>query len=246
LPKQRIEAALKFVVWLTAIHWDFGMDGPDTAAQELHAAQDLVREANHRIANQLALLTGMIQIQIDGLKRGPDLLSRQHVSDLLRNAAGRIVAIGHLHRRLASTSNEQLDLGPFLASSCLELRASLTSDDRVRVTENLSADCHVTAEQASVLCLVMNEVLVNALKYAHPDGSPIAMCLSCGPDGGQIIVEIADDGVGLPEGFDEERDGGVGFKLIRNLLLKIGAALDLLSSPQGLSFRITLPPAIPR
>lgn len=221
------------------------MDGPDFTAQQAHAAQDLVREANHRIANQLALLTGMIQIQIDGLKRGPDHLSRQHVSDLLRNAAGRIVAIGHLHRRLASSSGEHIDLGPFLASSCAELLASLATDGQVRLTEDLSAGYRATAEQASVLCLVMNEVLVNALKYAHPDGLPIAMRLSCVLADGHVVVEMADDGVGLPDGFDEERDGSVGFKLIRNLLRKIGAALDLQSSPQGLCFRITLP-AIPQ
>lgn len=220
------------------------MDRPELAANEARA--DLVREANHRIANQLALLTGMIQIQIDSLKRGPEQLSRQHVIDLLRHAAGRIVAVGHLHRRLASSSSEHLDLGPFLASSCTELMALLAMDDRLRVTENLSEGCRATAEQASVLCLVMNEVLVNALKYAHPDGSLLNMRLSCEAAAGHTVVEIADDGVGLPEGFDEERDGGVGFKLIRNLLRNIGATLDLQSSPQGLGFRITLPPAIPR
>lgn len=220
------------------------MDGPDTAA--LRAAEDLVREANHRIANQLAMLTGMIQIQIDGLKRGPQELSRQHVAELLRTAASRIVAIGHLHRRLASSSDEHLDLGPFLASSCVELLASLTTDDRVQVTENLSGGCRVTADEASVLCLVMTEVLVNALKYSHPDGAPISMRLSCGQGDGGVFVEIADDGVGLPDGFDEQRDSGVGFKLIRNLVQKIGATLDLHSSPQGLCFRVALPPATPR
>lgn len=222
------------------------MDGLDIASREARAAQDLVQEANHRIANQLALLTGMLQIQIDSLKRRPEPLSRQHVSDLLRNTAGRIVAIGHLHRRLASSSDEQLDLGSFLASSCGELLASLATDNTVRVRENLSGGCHVTAEQASVLCLVMNEVLVNALKYAHPDGSQLNMHLSCAAAAGYTVVEMADDGVGLPQGFDEARDGGVGFKLIHNLLRKIGATLDLQSSPQGLCFRISLPGATPQ
>lgn len=183
----------------------------------------------------------MIQLQIDGLKRGPALLPREHAGDLLRNAAARITAIGNLHRHLASASDATIELAPFLASTRMELLASLLSEDNVRVTENLSAGCRVTREQASVLSLVMSEVIVNALKYAHADGQPVAIALSCNASHDRILVEIGDDGPGLPDGFDEARQGGVGFKLIRSLVAKIGADLELHSSPQGLHYRISLP-----
>ncbi len=218
------------------------MDSEDPAAfNDWLEPSELVRESNHRIANQLTLLVGMIQLRIDGLKRGPDQLSREEAMELLRNAASRIVAIGHLHRHLALSGHMQIELGPFLSSTRAELLASLSAEDRVRVSENLLPDCRVTGEQASVLALVMNEIIINALKYAHPDGLPVAIALSCEAVEGGIVVKIADDGIGLPDGFDERRHGGVGFKLIRSLIGKIGAALDLQSGPLGLCFRIIVP-----
>lgn len=219
------------------------MDSPGSAEWRQYEAPDLVREANHRISNHLTLLTAMIQLQIDRLKRGPDQISREDAVGLLRKTAARVVAIGNLHRHFALSSDALIELGPFLSDTRAELLASLSMEDQIRVTENLSPHCRVTGEEASVLSLVMNEVIINALKYAHPDGLPVAVALSCemAPDG--ILVEFADDGVGLPDGFDEAVDGGVGFKLIRSLLAKIGAVLDLQSSRLGLCFRILVPKA---
>lgn len=163
---------------------------------------------------------------------------------MLRDAIARIVAIGNLHRRLASTWDDGVALGPFLAACRDDLVSSLAVEDRLTFTESLADGCHVTADEASVLSLVMGEVLVNALKYAHPTGLPVVMSFSCAAAGdGGIVVELGDDGVGLPEGFSEERDGGVGFKLIRSLLAKIGAGLNLQSSALGLVLRISLPPS---
>ena len=56
-----------------------------------------------------------------------------------------------------------------------------------------------------------------------------------------MAIEIGDDGIGLPEGFEESRDGGAGFKIIRTLAQNIGAELKIQSDDLGLSFRITLP-----
>ena len=213
-----------------------------TSADEHRSAQELVREANHRIANHLTLLTAMIQLQIDGLKTGPELLTRRQASDHLRAAVARIVSIGNLHRRLSALPEESIDLAEFLSGSRTELLTSLAVGNRIHVEERLSSGCAVTAEQASIVSLVIGEIIVNALKYAHPTGGPVFLRLSCARARRNIVVEIADDGVGLPEGFDEKRDGGVGFKLMRNLLRKIGARLTYKSSPQGLAFRITVPP----
>ena len=86
---------------------------------------------------------------------------------------------------------------------------------------------------------------MNAVKYAHPSGVPVQMSIDCsrGADG-NVVLEIADDGVGLPEGFDAERDGGVGFRLIRSLASQLGAKLEIESDSMGLAFRLRLPAAV--
>jgi len=209
----------------------------------VRAAEELVREANHRIANHLTLLSSMIQLQIDALKAGSGMMSREAAADQLRAAIARIVAIASLHRRLTGAADDLIELGEFLSGTRAELLLSLAVGDRLRIEEAIAPGCAVTSEQASTLSLVLGEIVVNALKYAKPAGEAVVVRLSCMRGTDAVVVEIGDDGVGLPEGFDEARHGGVGFRLMRSLVQKIGARLDYRSGPQGLGFRIAVPAA---
>jgi two-component sensor histidine kinase len=211
---------------------------------EQRSADELVRESNHRIANHLTLLNATIQLQINTLMRGPEQISRQTAIDHLRTAVSRIVSIGNLHRRLAGSTDSLIELGQFLSEARSELLASLASGERAHVEEQMSKGCAVTPEQASVVSLVMGEMIVNSLKYAHPVESPVFIRLACKSMESAVVVEIADDGVGLPQDFDEARDSGVGFRLMRSLLRKIGAELAYKSGSDGLQYRITVPEAI--
>lgn len=213
-------------------------DGDERA----HGAWELVREANHRLANQLSMLTGMIQIQVERVRNGPAQVPRDDVLELLRSMQARVFAMGNLNRHLASATGPDIDLGAFLSATRAELVASLGAQPRVRCREVLGERCLVSGEQATVLCLVMSEIIVNAVKHARPAGHPLELTLICAAQDGRILVELADDGAGLPVDFDENRHGRVGFTVMRSLLRQIGAELELHRESPGLRFRILLPP----
>jgi two-component sensor histidine kinase len=84
---------------------------------------------------------------------------------------------------------------------------------------------------------------MNAVKHAHPTGLPISFEIACtrSKDGG-LVLEVGDDGIGLPEGFDTATDGGLGFRLIRALADKLNARLAIESDALGLQFRLRVPP----
>jgi two-component sensor histidine kinase len=70
----------------------------------------------------------------------------------------------------------------------------------------------------------------------------VEMTVSATPaSDGTVALSIADDGVGLPEGFVESRDAGVGLKLVRSLVESVGGRLALSSTELGLTFLIELP-----
>jgi len=56
-----------------------------------------------------------------------------------------------------------------------------------------------------------------------------------------LFVEVADDGIGLPDGFDIAVDGGIGAKTIRLLARQIGADIEFDSSGIGVEFALRLP-----
>lgn len=196
-------------------------------------------EANHRIANQLGILAGLVETQRIAVSKGPELLTSDQVGHLLDGIAAKIASVAQLHRTLAHSCDVvHVDLGKYLAESCSVIIATLGIGDRVLTSFDLDEGCNVSAEQAQSVALIVNEVLTNALKYAHPTGIPVQFRLACRSiDDGQVIIEIEDDGVGLPDGFDMVRDGGFGFRLIRTLVDSLDGSLDVTSDSLGTSIR---------
>lgn len=205
---------------------------------------DTAREANHRIANHLSLLNAMIQTRASALANGPSLLSREAVIAVLREISGKVVSVSHLHRTLAQQPHKSdVNICDHLVTLCTALVSSLSLQGRVGITHRLTANCNVSPEQAQQIGLMVSEIVMNAIKHAHPTGLPVQIVLACRREkDGRLTIEVADDGVGLPE--DPDGKSGVGFNLIRSLANSLGADLRIESDALGLSFLITLPPSL--
>jgi two-component sensor histidine kinase len=211
------------------------------ASSQSHA--DLLAEANHRIANSLSLLVGMVRMQGASVKKRSEPYSPAEVRHLLDGVAARITAIGQLHRSLSQTcSNGIVSLKPHLHDVADALVAALSSPDQhVRVTHS-GGDCMVMMRQVQPIALIMSEIFINAMKYAHPTGVPLAMTVDCNVSGdGRLVLTISDDGVGLPEGFDAGKNHGMGFRVMHSLAAEVGGELQIQSGNMGLSFRLSLP-----
>jgi two-component sensor histidine kinase len=207
---------------------------------------ELLRETNHRIANHLSLLVGMIQTQANAVGRGPESVPRDDARSLLQEAAGKIISVSHLHRRLSDRpAQEGIHASDYLIESTSMLISSLGLGPRVGIFQNLNGDCIISPEQAQKVGLLVNEIVMNAIKHAHPTGIPVQIAIGCRREAnGRFTIEVGDDGVGLPEGSDGTGKGGVGFRLIRSLAQSLDAELRIESDSLGLTFLITLPPPL--
>ena len=61
---------------------------------------------------------------------------------------------------------------------------------------------------------------------------------------GTLLISVSDDGVGLPEGFDTAKDGGIGFQIVRALASEIGGRLNIHSDNLGVTFQLIVPAAL--
>ncbi len=212
-----------------------------TAISNDDRVSDLAAEANHRIANHLALLVSVLHVERKAIVEGPATLRRADVAVLLGGFAGMIASAAHLHRKLGSQRDDvRIDLSAYLQENCLAFLSSLGLTKQARISSVFEANCYVTAEQAQLVALIVTEVLTNAIKYAHPTGIPVAINFVCRHgEGRRLVLEVADDGIGLPEGFAPMTDGGTGFELIRTLAKSARADLEVESDSLGTSFRFT-------
>jgi two-component sensor histidine kinase len=204
-------------------------------AEAVGAKEVLLHEVNHRVKNSLQLVTSLLMLQAAQAK-DPGL--RQ----ALMEARGRLAVVASMHQRLYSTSqHDRVDFGDYLRDMAAETLQALGADDRVRLEADVASDLVLPLTQAVPLALVISELVTNAVKYAFAgqDKGCLKVALQRTPEGARI--EVADDGVGLPDGFDPLRSGGLGMKIVTSLVRQVRARMTAESADPGCRFVIELP-----
>lgn len=204
----------------------------------------LLDEADHRIANHLAVLAGYVRLKAADYARQPDEPSREDMVRLLHSIGAQIDAVARLHRALSlGHGATSTDLAVHLRGICAPFRESFSRS--IDLTEDYAAGCVIQADQVLPLTQVVAEAITNAMKYAHPDGALAKVHISCRPtQEAGAEIRITDDGVGLPDSFDLASAGGLGLRLLRGLAQQLGATLEFKSTRSGLDFTVTLPPVV--
>lgn len=156
--------------------------------------------------------------------------------------AAQIDAAGQLHKWLCNGITEaDVELGDYLRRLCDSLEPFASFAGPLEVQCEIKGNCEVRSDQVLPLSLIVCEMVTNAIKYAHPAGAPGTVTVYGSSDENFTMIEIADNGVGLPEGFDPKVDGGLGYQLVRSLAKQLGATLVFDSDPLGLRFQLLLP-----
>lgn len=212
----------------------------ERARDELSAAlqqkQLLLGEVNHRVKNSLQLISSLLLLQAG---RTTDA----HVRSELNDARTRIAAVADVHERLYQTENyASVDAADLLHRLCRSVAEGQSNGTDAEIRFHAVGERLLPVHQAVPLSLIVNEMLTNAQKYAFRDRQPghVDVVLASGL-AGELIVEVRDDGVGLPSGFDPHKSSGFGMRMIAALTRQIGARLHTESASTGAKFRIELP-----
>jgi len=203
----------------------------------------LDHEADHRIANNLGLITSLLRLRARAVMQGAGKMEREEVRGLLEDIAARVETVAKLHRMLSqSYRNTQVDLGGYLRELAASLTQSLSGPVPVEVRHHADDGCVLAPEKVLTLGMLVTELITNSVKYAHPGGLPVTIDIQCRRTGtGAIVIAIEDDGVGFPENFDVAGDGGLGLRMVRSLAAQLGATIEFTSDALGVSACLTLP-----
>ncbi len=210
----------------------------------LHSSEHLyTSEVTHRIANSLSLLASSISLRARQFSKQQRSLNGEEVSLVLNEISSRIAAIGQLHRDLAKQPDAaHLDLNEHLRKLCESLIEAVAQPGQFELTQSAIGSCAIKTDKILPICMIVTEIVTNSLKYAHPAGVRGKLAIGCHRNAdGSAVIEVADDGVGLPEGFDPLADGGLGSQTVRLLARRLGAEISFDSRPIGLCFRLRLP-----
>ena len=199
--------------------------------KQIREKDTLLLEMQHRVKNNLQMITALIRIEARNARGRIDTAPFDRL-------AGRIEAIGLVYKQLSDHGTaEEIDLGLYLSEIA-------TGVLRSHAVEGISLDLKVDAYPVSVNVamptgLVVNELLINALKHAFVgrDGGTITVHSVSDRNGCRIV--IADDGVGLPDGVAWPKPGKLSALIVQSLRENAKADLRVDSSP-GNGMQVTI------
>jgi PAS domain S-box-containing protein len=203
----------------------------DDLADKLREKEAMLLEIQHRVKNNLQMITALIRIEArnQGRKANKAPLDRLE---------GRINSIQIIYKLLSEYSeNDEIDLGIYLS----EIASSVMHAHAVEgIRLDLKVDTYpVSVNVALPTGLVANELLTNALKHAFVGRDGGIITLHSLTDANGCRVTIADDGVGLPDGVEWPRQGKMGELIVRSLRQNAKADLRVDSAP-GKGTRVTI------
>lgn len=209
------------------------------------APHDSLSEINHRISNNLALLASTVSMRAASFSRRKEPIEGREAAAALHEITARIAIVGHMHHLLSTRpDSDRAGFGAHLRELCRLFISSLAAPDQWELVDGGTGDCPVSADHFLPLSLIVTEVVTNALKYAHPAGVSGKLTIGCRREAhGTVVVEVADDGVGFPEGFEFAAGGGIGSRTIHVLAQQIDAEISFDSRATGLRFKLRLPAA---
>ncbi len=200
--------------------------------ESLEEKTTLLNEIHHRVKNNLQVIYGLMMVETRQLPKGDR--GRERLEALAR----RITSMGRLHEQLYRSGDlARIDFAEHLRRLC-EALADLRPHDGVSV--RVEADPVICPlDLATPLGLIANELVVNALKHAFPDGRPGRVTVTLREEAGAVALAVADDGVGCAGRLPS---GGVGSTLVAALARQVGGTLSY-EVERGCVARLVVPKA---
>lgn len=177
----------------------------------LEEKDTLLQELYHRTKNNMQTIAALLDMRAAG---SPE---NEEVRSLVLETRTRIQAMSMVHEKLYRSQDlSRVGVGDYLADLVRSLIASYGAD-RVRSRVH-GDDTAILLDTAIPLGLLVAELVSNSLKHAFPEGQEgrVSIDFASGDDK-MLRLRYADDGVGIPPGFDPRRDGGVGMQTLITL-----------------------------
>jgi len=193
----------------------------------------ILQEVHHRVKNNMSTLISLLTLQARNI-------GGSEAREALKDATSRLQSMNTLYDKLFLAEDlREMSLKEYLPALCADIVGTFPHGEAVTLETDLD-DSRFGIATLSNLGIMVNEIVSNSMKYAFPEGRRGTISLASRTEGERVIVEIGDDGPGLPEGIDLDSGPGFGLGLIRILAKQLDASISVLKDG-GTRFAIGLP-----
>lgn len=199
----------------------------------LREKEVLLQEVHHRVKNNMQIISSLLNLEAMNL-------TNSETKELLYIIQNRIQAMSLVHEKLYGSDHiEVVDLADYTHDLCLQVLDVISK--RYKIDFSFALESVYAGIDFSVpYGLIVNELVMNAYKHAFKGVSNPAIQVDLHDKHHGIVLQIADNGVGLPPDFDIEKSPTLGMKLIKSLIVQLSGTLSY-TAEHGTQWQITFP-----
>lgn len=185
--------------------------------REIEEKSALLREVHHRVKNNLSVLASMVSLQ----KARTDSADARAA---LERVEGRVSSMALAYQQLVESGEfARIPFDEYLRSLLSYYQGSGGPGRAPVARSELLEPCPIRLEAAVPLGLVAQELVSNAYAHGAPAGREAVIEVRLAKDGGRAALEVADNGEGLGDRYEER----TGLLLVRALAEQLGAEFSL-------------------
>jgi len=200
----------------------------------LREKQVLLQEMQHRVANSLQIIASILMLKARTVASEE---TRKH----LRDAHQRVMSVAEVQAQLhASGALDRIAVRSYLTKLSGSLAASMTAEGQPVAIEVVADDGEMGSDKAVSVGLIVTELVINAIKYAFPTHRPDARVdIHFESNHDDWVLTVSDNGVGKDLDGTPAAKGGLGTVIVEALVKQLEAQIDVTSSSDGMTVRIT-------
>jgi len=205
------------VLWLTLQWIGTQIRAREDAEDQADTRTRMLLEMQHRIKNNLQTVADLLSLELSRATH-PD------AAQSLRDSVTRIKTIAAAHELLSTDQVGAIDV--------VELARRVAENARLALAPPAQTiPIRLPSKAATAFALVVNELVSNSIEHGLAGQGAGAIEISIQEDEARVHVVIQDNGVGVHDGFDPQRDAGLGLRIVRTLIEKdLRGSFELSSS----------------
>ncbi|MBO6586115.1 MAG: PAS domain S-box protein [Gracilimonas sp.] len=192
----------------------------------------LLAEVHHRVKNNLAVISGFLQMQ--------EFVSEdESVKSALLTNHMRVKSMALIHEDLYNVSNfNGIRFDHYLAQLLEFIEDKRNPKNKFIKLKKSIGRVEMNVNQAVPLALIVNELVSNAYEFAFEGRESGTITVDLKAENDTVSLSVKDNGIGLPEGFELENSPTLGTTLVLSYSEQINSKIDINTGKEGTEYRL--------
>jgi len=201
--------------------------------QSIEEQKVLLAEVNHRVKNNLAVITSLLNMQMKSARS-------KETKQAIQVVYNRVMSMALVHLKMYENSNKAaVDLETYIRELVTEINNSLQLDRKVNIEYNLE-NVEIDVSSAIPMGLIINELITNSIKHAFDGTEDPHIWIRLEKAGDKLLeLTVQDNGKGMKEDL-ENQEQGLGLDLISSLTDQLDGK-STFQNDQGVHFHLVMP-----